>query len=89
MGHIRGLNGDETMSATCTAAGSVWINEGGMIVCRDHGGDYLESAINAGEGPHILTPLDDWLYHSPEVAAQYNFNCEVCKGRTKSGETNG
>lgn len=77
------------MSTTYTATGSVWINEGGMIVCRHHGGGYLESAINAGKGPRILTPLDDWLYHPPEVAAHYDFNCETCGGRTKNGEADG
>lgn len=70
------------MSAKYTAEGSVWINEGGRIVCRDHGGSYLTAAIAKGKGPHIFTPLDDWLYHPPEIATQYNFNCEDCGGRT-------
>lgn len=64
-----------------TAERSVWINEGGRVVCRDHGGDYLRSAIAHGAGPHILTPLDAWLYHSPELAALHGFTCEDCPSR--------
>lgn len=67
------------MSTKYTAEGSVWINQGGRIVCRAHGGSYLESAINAGEGPHVLTPLDDWLWHSPKTVALYYFTCEDCR----------
>lgn len=63
---------------TYTATGSVWINEGGRVVCCDHGGSYLSAAIANGKGPHILTPLDDWLYHSPATAAKYGFTCEDC-----------
>lgn len=67
-----------------TADGSVWINEGGRIVCPDHGGHYLQTEIAAGKGPHILTPLDDWLWHSPDTAEHHNFNCEDCGGRATS-----
>lgn len=77
------------MSTTYTATGSVWINAGGRIVCRNHGGHYLTTAIKSGEGPHIFTPLDDWLYHPPEIAAEYDFNCEDCGGRTENGEADG
>lgn len=63
---------------TYTAKGSVWINVGGRVVCRNHGGDYLRTAIAHGNGPHILTPLDDWLYHSPDIAAEHNLSCEDC-----------
>lgn len=62
--------------------GSVWISEGGEVVCWEHGGSYLKTAITAGEGPHILTPLDDWLYHSPEIAREYDLTCEVCARET-------
>ncbi|WP_193072806.1 hypothetical protein [Brevibacterium sp. FME37] len=62
-----------------TAEKSVWINEGGRVVCRNHGGDYLRSAIAHGDGPHILTPLDDWLYHSPEIVTLHNLTCEDCQ----------
>lgn len=63
---------------TYTQPGAVWISAGGEAVCHDHGGSYLTSEIAAGEGPHIFTPLDDWLYHSPETAAEHDLACEVC-----------
>lgn len=63
---------------TYTQPGAVWISAGGEIVCRDHGGSCLTAAIVAGQGPEIVTPLDDWLYHSPENAAQFELTCEVC-----------
>lgn len=68
-----------TENTAYTAEGALWITEGGLISCRDHGGSYLQAAIRAGEGPHIVTPLDDWLYHSPETVAQYDFECETCQ----------
>lgn len=63
---------------TSTQPGAVWISAGGEVVCRDHAGSYLTSRIAAGHGPKIITPLDDWLYHSPETAAEFNLVCEVC-----------
>lgn len=63
---------------TYTQPGAVWISAGGEVLCKDHGGSYLASKIAAGQGPEIITPLDDWLYHSPETAAEFNLVCEVC-----------
>lgn len=56
----------------------VWVNAGGRIVCGEHGGDYLTSAIKAGQGPHIVTPLDDWLLCLADEAAELGFECETC-----------
>lgn len=64
--------------STYTAQGSVWINAGGLVTCIDHGGDYLRTAVNNGECPHISTPLDDWLYYSKSDAAIYGLVCEFC-----------
>ncbi|SMX98918.1 hypothetical protein [Brevibacterium linens] len=78
------------MSTKYTVEGSVWIEEGGRVVCREHGGGYLTAAINAGEGPRIFTPLEeDWLYHPPEIAEEYSFNCEDCGGRTRQRASQG
>lgn len=68
------------MNTTYTQPGSVWISEGGEVVCGTRrGGSYLQNAVAAGKGPRIITPSeDDWLYHSPETAAEYELTCEYC-----------
>lgn len=61
-----------------TADGSIWINAGGMITCYAHGGDYLQTAVRNGEGPHIITQLDDWMHFTAAEAAKNNHQCESC-----------
>ncbi|WP_193096582.1 hypothetical protein [Brevibacterium sp. FME17] len=61
-----------------TADGSIWINAGGMITCLNHGGGYLQTAVKNGEGPRIITPLDDWEHFTAEVAAEHGHKCESC-----------
>lgn len=80
---------ERIIMSTYTQPGSVWISEGGEVLCREHGGGYLTAAIDAGAGPHIFTPLDDWLYHSPQIAEQYNLRCEVCTRIATHNQTQG
>lgn len=73
------------MSAS-TVTDSVWINQNGLITCRDHGGDYLTTAIADGDGPEILTPLDHWLRIDAAAAVAHDLACETCK-RTQGTTT--
>lgn len=53
---------------------TLFINENGRIVCLQHGGEYLKSAVkNAPAALEYSTPLDHWL-RIPGPAT----DCEDC-----------
>ena len=57
-----------------TTTQALWINGNGRVVCTDHGGHYLRTAVEATPGaPMIDTPLDNWMMVPAEMAT-----CEEC-----------
>lgn len=62
-----------------TTDGSVWMNANGMITCLNHGGGYLQTAVKNGEGPRIITDLDDWIHFTAAEAAANGYECESCR----------
>lgn len=56
----------------------LWIGQDGRIVCTEHGGYYLQSAIeNSPEKNHHITPLNDWE-EIPSSVYVPGLDCEIC-----------
>lgn len=65
--------------STPTKTRTVYINQNGMAVCADHGGDYLRSALERDpDSTQIFTDLDHWMRFDNCV-----HECETCKRRAR------
>lgn len=65
--------------AELAAAPTLYLSEGGRIVCARHGGGYLADALAADpDRLEIATPLDHWLRLSAPEVVDYAARCEDC-----------
>ena len=57
----------------------LWIDDNGTVVCEEHAGVYLKSAIKANndEMQHE-TPLGTWCAYYIHLLRGENLVCEVC-----------
>lgn len=63
-----------------TKTEALYINQNGRVVCRAHGGSYLDSYLKAHPDATMFdTPLDNWLLLDDEERAEFpNISCEDC-----------
>jgi hypothetical protein len=57
----------------------LWVSDNGDVVCENHAGTYLKSAIkaNPNEFEHS-TPLDNWSAYYAHLSSGGHLVCEVC-----------
>jgi hypothetical protein len=57
----------------------LWVSDDGDVVCEDHAGVYLKSAIeNKPNAKAHSTPLDQWSLYFTHLLGGENLVCEVC-----------
>jgi hypothetical protein len=62
-------------------ASSLFVDDGGRVVCSDHAGHYLKAALSqAPTAREHWTPLGTWERVGISDAAKFNLACETCGG---------
>jgi len=63
----------------------LWISEGGRTVCEDHGGMYLQRAIELRPNAKShKTPLDHWArVVEGQIDGGWVWRCEECEAHSK------
>jgi hypothetical protein len=57
---------------------ALYINQGGQVACKDHGGQYLKSYLEAYPyDEEITTPLGHWVRATKEELD--GLGCETCE----------
>jgi hypothetical protein len=56
-----------------------WISDNGDVLCEEHTGAYLRSAIEAKpKAWSHVTPLDNWSLYFSDLIGGENLVCETC-----------
>ena len=59
---------------------TLYINQGGMVSCRRHGGGYLDSYLEAHPNAQVIdTPLDNWVRLTAADVAEFDADCETAR----------